>query len=264
MLTRTFLHIPGVGPVTEARLWRGGVEGWEKALGLPGPPGGFSAERWEMARQALAGSVRSLDAGDHRYFAGALPPRHHWRAFPQFRSRVGYLDIETDGLGPWSQVTVVGLYDGLRTRTYVAGDNLEQFPEDLRRYALLVTFNGATFDLPYLRRRFGNIFDQLHVDLRYLLGGLGYRGGLKSIERELGIRRPAEIADVDGEDAVRLWQEYRRGSAEALALLTEYNRADVENLEGLMALAYQRAWEKRLADEASFVRMAQTSDSPRS
>ena len=247
MLTRTFIHIPRIGQVTEQRLWQAGVGTWREALALPRAPRGFSGERWELMCDLLQSSLFSLDAGDHRHFARCLRARDQWRAFPEFRRRAAYLDIETDGLNHWNAVTVVGVYDGARMRTYVAGDNLDCFAEDIRDFALLVTFNGATFDLPFLRRRFGDIFDHLHIDLRFALGQLGYHGGLKAVERRLGIERPGAIADMSGEGAVRLWQEYRRGSMEALAMLSEYNRADVENLEVLMELAYARLWARAQA-----------------
>ena len=144
-----------------------------------------------------------------------------------------------------------GIFDGARTHTYVAEDNLDQLPEDLKRYSLLVTFNGASFDLPFLCRRFGNIFDHLHVDLRFALMRLGYQGGLKKIERELGVGRADDIADISGEQAVWLWREYQRGSQEALDLLVEYNRADVVNLEFLMQFAYERLWQRRQSSEGA-------------
>ena len=244
MLTRTFTHIPGVGYVTEWRLWSAGVGSWSQALGMPHAPPGFSDERWDLLCATLENSMASLGAGDHQYFAHLLRARDHWRALPEFRQRIAYLDIETTGLNHWDSVTVVGVYDGVRTHTYVAGDNLDEFPEAIARYSLLVTFNGATFDLPFLLRRFGDIFDQLHIDLRYALGRLGHHGGLKAIEQKLGLQRGEAIADISGDDAVRLWYEYLRGSPEALELLIAYNRADVENLEALAELAYQKLWER--------------------
>lgn len=36
-----------------------------------------------------------------------------------------------------------------------------------------------------------------HIDLRYVLASLGYRGGLKGCERQLGLDRQ-ELQDVDG------------------------------------------------------------------
>jgi len=73
------------------------------------------------------------------------------------------------------------------------------------------------------------------VDLCYLLRRLGLTGGLKHVERQLGISRRPEVKGLDGLDATRLWREYRRGSREALDLLLTYNKEDVVNMEALLA-----------------------------
>jgi len=241
MLEHTFLHIPGVGFTTERSLWHQGILTWTDALGEDGPPAGFSQGRWDLCRRALEESSRCLAARDHFHFAGCLPAREQWRAYSHFHPRTAYLDIETTGLGHYHEVTVVGLYDGVRTATFLAGDNLDQLPEALEEYSLLVTFNGASFDLPFLERRFpGLVFDQLHVDLRYPLRRLGLSGGLKSIERRVGLEREPEVAGLDGWDAVRLWHEYQAGNEASLETLIKYNTADIENLEHLMQLVYVR------------------------
>ncbi len=240
MLERTFVHIPKIGYLTERRLWELGVLGWPQACSCSAPPRGFSRHRWEEVQDYCEQSRQHLEAD--------LAARDHWRAWPDFKHRCAYLDIETTGLGYWAEVTMVGVYDGSHVHTYIAGQNLEQLAEDLQQYALLVTFNGATFDLPFLRRRFRDLpFDQLHIDLRYPLGRLGYSGGLKSIERRLGLQRDDDIAGLNGFDAVRLWEEYQAGSEESLELLVKYNTADIENLETLMDLGYRQTW-RRLAD----------------
>jgi len=239
MIARSFIHLPKIGPASERRLWRRGVTDWQDFLAREDPVPGFSSMRWAELQQELAGSVDALTALDHAYFSRRLPPGEHWRTFERFRRRVAFLDIETTGLGNWADVTVVGVYDGVNMRTYVRGDNLDELEDDLARFALLVTYNGATFDLPFLRRRFPAAeWDHLHIDLRYPLHRLGYRGGLKGIERALGCERDPDIAHLDGFDAVRLWQEHCRGSDEALALLIRYNSADVENLEPLAEQVY--------------------------
>ncbi|MCE5240423.1 ribonuclease H-like domain-containing protein [bacterium] len=241
MLEKTFVHIPGVGYTTERRLWERGIRSWGDALGHVGTPGAFSAARWGLVQDHCRQSIGSLQGGDHRYFAQMLAARDHWRACEHFRSKVGYLDIETDGGFYADAITVIGIYDGMRVKSFVRGENLEDFAEELERYALLVTFNGATFDVPFLKRAFPRApWDQLHVDLRYMLAKLGYRGGLKQIEREVGLARDEDIAGLAGDDAIVLWQQYRRGSSEALDLLLRYNAADVENLERLLDLAYPR------------------------
>lgn len=249
MLERTFVHMPGIGYTTERRLWERGIRCWEDACAVATPPGSFSSERWQLVRDHARCSMGSLAAGDHAYFAGLLAPKDHWRAYESFRHRIAYLDIETDG-GPYaSSITVIGLYDGLSTRTFVKGDNLADFGEAIGEYALLVTFNGATFDLPFLRRAFRQVtWDHLHLDLRYALSKLGYKGGLKSIERQCGIEREYELHGLAGDDAIVLWEQYRRGSQEALELLIRYNTADIVNLERLLDLAYPRLQAQQLQE----------------
>ena len=245
MLKHTFIHLPRVGYETERRLWREGLRDWQQALDTSAPPAGFSAARWDDARRRLDDSRRSLDRRDHRYFAAALASRDHWRAYSDFASRVAYVDIETTGMGAWSQITVVGLYDGLTMRTYVAGENLQDFGEDIQAFPLLVTFNGATFDLPFLRRLFRDFpSDVLHIDLRYVLKRLNLSGGLKAIEQRLGMARDDDLAGLDGFDAVRLWQEHCEGDAHALDTLCRYNAADVVNLATLLDYAYPRLWQQ--------------------
>lgn len=241
MLSRSFIHIPGIGPKTERSLWQQGLTDWQQALACDWPVSGFSVGRWAEVCNHLRDSMSRLQTGEHRFFANALSAAEHWRAWPDFRRRTAFVDIETTGMGPWAQITVIGVYDGNRTSSYVAGDNLEQFAYDIDRYAMLVTFNGTCFDLPHLRRAFPQVsWDHLHCDLRYALKRLGYSGGLKTIERRLGLARADAIEGLSGEDAVRLWYEYLAGREESLARLVQYNAADVENLQPLMGLAYER------------------------
>ncbi|MCX7599914.1 MAG: ribonuclease H-like domain-containing protein [Armatimonadetes bacterium] len=236
------MHLPGVGPRTERRFWASGIEDWDRALSSQ-PPCGISPRRWDELRDLIEESHRRLERRHYRYFAERLAQGYHWRAWPEFNDAAAYLDIETTGAGPGAQVTLVGVYDGVRVHQFVAGENLEDLPQFLEGFALIVTFNGAAFDLPFLRRRFQKIkLDQLHFDVRFGLQRLGIHGGLKAIEAQLGLVRDADIAGLNGEDAVRLWWEYRAGNDSSLALLLRYNAADVINLEYLADYAYRRLW----------------------
>jgi hypothetical protein len=86
----------------------------------------------------------------------------------------------------------------------------------------------------YFRIRLG----QVHLDLRYLLKSLGFSGGLKGCERQMGIDR-GELRDIDGYYAVILWQQYMMtGNQKSLETLIEYNSADARNLETLLIMAY--------------------------
>jgi uncharacterized protein YprB with RNaseH-like and TPR domain len=159
--------------------------------------------------------------------------------FPEFRGSVAYLDIETTGLGaPGDHITTIALYDGRRIRTYVHDQNLEEFREDVRGYRLVVTYNGKCFDVPFIRDSLGLRMEQAHIDLRYVLRSLGFSGGLKGCEKQLGLDR-GELDGVDGYFAVLLWQDFRRhGNEGALRTLLAYNVMDTVNLERLMVQAY--------------------------
>jgi uncharacterized protein YprB with RNaseH-like and TPR domain len=124
----------------------------------------------------------------------------------------------------------------------VRGRNLREFPAALHGVELLVTYNGASFDLPVLRSAFPEVeFDRFHhIDLRFPLHRLGVKGGLKGAERQLGIGRSDAVAGVDGFMAVLLWREHRAGSATALDTLLRYCLEDVVNLKPLLALTYNR------------------------
>ena len=168
-----------------------------------------------------------------------MPSAHHWRIFPEFRESIAYVDIETTGLYSWSdQVTTIAVYDGSSIVTYVQGQNLHEFKEDIQKYKVLVTYNGKCFDVPFLESYFGIKLNQVHIDLRYVLKSLGYTGGLKGCERKAGIDR-GDLEGVDGYFAVLLWNEYQRNKNDkALETLLAYNIQDVVNLESLMVLSY--------------------------
>ena len=240
MLNSTFSHAPGIGAGIEQKLWRDGILTWEDALAHGNLP--LSPARREALLPVIEASREALERADWLWFARNLPSREHWRCVPSLMERVGFLDIETDGGWSPNSVTVIGLYDGFESEIFVKGRNLDDFPAAVLEKNLLVTFFGTGFDLPFLRRRFPELaLDQIHVDLCPALRRLGYSGGLKKIERVLGIQRDDEIENMSGMDAVYLWQAWRRNrSEEALERLIAYNKADIENLALLLAFAYPR------------------------
>lgn len=237
MLENTFCHIPGIGEQAERRLWACGATSWatlnEETLKT------LKGKRRELVQQQAGESAAQLSAGNAEYFSARLPAKQMWRMFPHFENSTAYLDIETTGLGnDGDHVTTLALYDGAEIYTYVHGDNLDEFADRIQQYKLLVTYNGKTFDIPFLRRQFGLPLSQAHIDLRYVLASLGYKGGLKMCERRLGLDRH-DLAEVDGFFAVMLWRDYMRTRRrETLETLLAYNVADVVNLAVLMPLAY--------------------------
>ncbi|HXG24758.1 MAG TPA: ribonuclease H-like domain-containing protein [Chthonomonadales bacterium] len=248
VLESTYIHCPGVGEKTERRIWEAGARTWSDFVAM-GARMRISGLQRAVLEPLICESIERLAGQDYRWFSRVLPQREHWRAFPAFRHRIAYLDIETTGgYGP-HDLTVVGLYDGYRMRHFVRGDNLAEFPEAIKRAAIIVTFFGTGFDLPFLRRAFRMDFPQLHIDLCFLFKRLGYSGGLKYVERQLGLTRSEETRGLAGWDAVRLWAAYRHGSEKALETLLAYNAEDVLNMETLMEMAYAWMFQRTMGGE---------------
>lgn len=238
MLRHTFIHLPGVGPQREQKLWQQGILDWDSFL-QAAAAGQLPKKACESAVPFLHASREAVAAGDARFFHARLPARASWRIYGEFADRVCFLDIETTGLSAaYDQVTTIGALGGGELALFVQGVNLDQFPAYVARFPLLVTFNGSQFDLPFLRAHFPQArLDHAHIDLRFVFQSLGYRGGLKQIERNLGLRRDEAIEGVDGFEAVRLWHRYRRGDRAALRTLALYNLTDVVNMVELVEIA---------------------------
>ncbi len=236
MLTKTFIHAPGVGPQTERSLWQQGCSCWDDYLSAKRPFSCGSASK-DAFRKTIERSRDALAFGEHQFFARKLKQKHAWRAWKEFEESCVYLDIETDG---GSDITVVGLYDSKGFKALVKGEDLGNFPDVISHYSTIVSFFGTGFDLPVLQKTFRSFqFDQIHIDLCPLLKSLGYRGGLKRIEKSMGIERDPSVDGLNGYDAVKLWRRYRNlGDDKAMETLIAYNRADVENLQKLMAKAF--------------------------
>jgi uncharacterized protein YprB with RNaseH-like and TPR domain len=236
LLENTFIHVPGIGPRTEQRLWQLGILTWEQYLHSKQPL--FSPTRDAFVRKYLTDSLTNRD--DILFFRERLASADLWRLYDAFKDRAVFLDIETSGgYEGVDDITVIGLYDGNKVQTFINGVNLNAFEPAIAPYEVVITFNGALFDLPVIRRHFRHVeLPPVHIDLRFFLRRLGYRGGLKTIEKAFALSRSARIDGMSGYDAVNLWEAYRSGDNGALEYLIEYNTADIVNLKPLMERGY--------------------------
>ena len=241
MLPHTFIHLPGIGPATERELWDSGVLTWDDFLGTSILPGrAYSQQTRLNSILAECGQrYRDVDSG---YFVRTIPLRESWRMYGDFRANAAFLDIETTGLSPdRSIITLVGILDSDGYHAFIHGQNLTDFREAIEKYDLIVTYNGASFDLPFIERHFGSLFRNTpHVDVMFPLHRLGLKGGLKSIERQLGFRRPTQLSSLRGSDAIRMWRMWTLGDDGALKTLVRYNAEDVLSLPKLAEIAYNR------------------------
>ncbi|MCX7912839.1 MAG: ribonuclease H-like domain-containing protein [Dehalococcoidales bacterium] len=149
-----------------------------------------------------------------------------------------YLDIETTGLTPFGcEMTVAGIYLCRGEQT----EFVQLISKDITANAILealdgtdtlYTYNGSRFDLPFIQVKLGIDLEARldHRDLMYACWRRNLYGGLKQVERRLGI--PRRLPDMDGYQAVQLWWRYVENfDLDALEQLLEYNREDVVNLK---------------------------------
>jgi uncharacterized protein len=234
MIRKSFIILERVGRRLEENLWSQGIHTWKDFLERE-RISGISARVKPYHDRKILEAQKALYTFDSRYFKDKLADT--WRLYRFFHDDAVFLDIETSGLGHQSYVTVVGLYDGLSTKSMIRGINLDPaaLKEELSRYKVIITFNGALFDLPFLNRRYPGVIPEIpHIDLRPVCAKVGLSGGLKSIERQLGIKRRQLVENLSGGDALLLWRRYlATGDDHYLNLLVEYNEEDCINLRTL-------------------------------
>lgn len=244
MIRNTFSILNGIGEKLEKKLWSTGILTWDEFIDAT-DINFISANKKAVFNESLSSALSALDQSDAAYFARAIKRREHWRLFDIFKGYSACLDIETNGFMPGSGgvVTVIGIYNGFDYKCFIRHQNLtaENVMKEISRYKYLITFYGAGFDIPYLLRAMPSLkFDIPHFDVCFGTRRLGFRGGLKKLETEMGIRRDEAVKDMDGYDAVKLWECIQKGSTEAMELLRLYNKEDTVNLYTIAEIVYRQ------------------------
>ena len=241
LIKKTFQHIEGIGPKKESLLWEEGAIDWEDTLKNINYYAMPSSIR-EALKNELPKSIYNYNSKNYNYFLKRFPDSIVYRLYPIFMDKTVFLDIETTGIKPSkAHVTVIGCYDGKEMKVFVHGRNEHEFLDYIKNYSIIVTFNGSCFDIPFLERYFATTIKCAQIDLRFVLKDLGYTGGLKKIEQDVGISRGDDMEGVNGYTAVLLWNYYQDTKDEtAIDSLIHYNLLDTINLEHLLRLAYNK------------------------
>ncbi|MBS3123849.1 ribonuclease H-like domain-containing protein [Candidatus Woesearchaeota archaeon] len=228
MIKNSFVFLKKISRGMEQKFWKQGLKDWpdflqaKKVIGL-------SLERKNDLDKELRLAQQALLENDSFFFVGKLPSKEMWRLYDYFKEEAGYLDVEINGRG---EVILVGISNYYQTNSFVGGFNLEQktLEKELKKYKLLITFNGSAFDLPKLKKQFKLDIPVPHLDLKPLCLNLGLKGGLKEIEKQLNLKRPPHLYG----NPVELWKAFHAsGDKEYLNLLLDYNKEDIENLKAV-------------------------------
>lgn len=148
-----------------------------------------------------------------------------------------YLDIETRAFPRLQRsrqyITVVGFYheDTGLVQLLWPDITAESLLESLPPAERIFTFNGNSFDLTVIRQQLElNLMDKYQShDLMYDCWSRGLRGGLKAVERRLGIARSHQ--PLSNYQIQHCWSRWKHNQdEEALRVLLKYNEEDVMNL----------------------------------
>jgi len=235
---QAFRHFPGIGEKRLQKLREAGILRWED---FPEQcPASLSclAKQWGRLYDFAQENLLAAKQRNWNFFAENLVSQDRWRLLAAAWEQAVYLDIETSGVDYQAEVTVISCWDGQQLRLFVRNENLDDFLEYAETVPLFATFNGSLFDIPVLERCFHvpEISPAAHLDLRWVCRQAGLEHGLKSIEGQLGIRRPADLQECDGQEAVWLWQRWQsQGHAAARNKLLRYCAADTIALQAVAA-----------------------------
>ena len=164
-----------------------------------------------------------------------------------------FFDIETTGLSAdISAITLIGCCDMDGNVTQWFNEDgfsqkqiLSDFLEFIKSYGTLITFNGKTFDLPFLTAKikefkFKASLDVFtHLDLYQILKPYKHLWGLKKfrqtdLEKYLGINR---LDQLSGKKLIKMYQNYlEKGDSKDKDAVLLHNREDLLGLLRIYSL----------------------------
>jgi len=231
ILYSSLKHLPDISDKREKEYWKNGVLNLSQLYSFLHS----QATLFDNCSNGLIlQSVENISNGEIDTVISELSRKSgrkdYYRIAYSFPKDIMFLDIETTGLSQvYHYVTTVGwVMDGVYSY-WMPGMDSTFFLDSFKKAKMIVTFNGAKFDCPFLNLTFKEIeaSKKPNLDLMYLCRSFGYMKGQKTIEERVGFQRPIELSKCDGKEAIALWYKFLFGDNNALRELITYNFYDI-------------------------------------
>ncbi|HLC85760.1 MAG TPA: ribonuclease H-like domain-containing protein [Candidatus Nanoarchaeia archaeon] len=234
MIKNSFIFINGITARREEKLWSSGIKTWEDFLNTKNIKG--IPEKNKIAYDEQIINAKKLYFSNDAALYKKFPSKEVWRLYNYLKDEAIFLDIEVGK--NYKDIIIIGLFDGINTKTIVKSYNLDNniLLNELKKYKLLITYNGSAFDIPALEKFFNIKIEIPHLDLKHSCLKLGLKGGLKEIEKLLNIKRPSNLYGKPY-DAYKAFMA--SGDKEYLELLIKYNEEDTINLKFIADYCYK-------------------------
>jgi Predicted exonuclease len=252
-LTRDLCLIYGIGPTTAIKLKQQGYQSVYDLLQHP---------RWRRAAQDL---IQRIETGDTVRLAAYGATDYQLLSFFQPET-IRFIDIETLGLYYIHPVFLVGVLqfeNGYgRICQYLARDFSEErailleTAAILRNAAILVTYNGRSFDLPYLkgRMKFHQLttdFDSWQLDLLHQ-ARRNYRQVLPNcrlLTIEKCLLNQERNNDIPGAEIARYYDNFLdSGNGQYIRPILEHNAYDLFSMAKFLGILNAKKGEKVITD----------------
>ncbi len=233
MITKCFTFLDGISNRKQDRILEQ-VNDWNDFIGKNVK--GISKLRKFFYDQKVREAKQALLNDDLGFFNKNFKNKDLLFLYKYYRDETCFLDIEINR--GREDIVLVGVDDGYEIKQFLKGFNLEKniLFDYLSRFKVIVTYNGAAFDIPLLKKYFNFKLNFIHIDLKPICLSFGFKGGLKKIEKELGIERNL-CYDVKHGDPCKLYRVFMITRDEYyLDLLLRYNEEDCQNLKKIIEL----------------------------